>query len=125
MASSAATPPPDAPVSGGQRAEYDPVFLHSRREAIVIFVVWLAGLVWAVPYCYVNGYVGNVEPESVATVWGIPAWLFWGIAVPWLAADLFTVWFCFWYMQDDDLGAAPEEESDHDDVGAAAREEAR
>lgn len=88
--------------------DWDPVFLHSRREAILIFCIWLAGLLWAVPYCYWNGYVGNVDPEHVATVWGIPSWLFWGIAVPWLVADVLTAWFCFWYMQDDDLGTAHE-----------------
>ena len=88
--------------------EWDPVFLHSRREAIVIFCVWLAGLLWAVPYCYVNGYAGNIDPENVSTLWGIPSWLFWGIAVPWLVADVVTIWFCFCYMQDDDLGEARE-----------------
>ena len=35
--------------------EYDPVFLHSRREAIIIFCVWGAGLIWAVPFCYFTG----------------------------------------------------------------------
>ena len=94
------SPSPDQAAS----IEYDPVFLHSRREAIVIFFVWLAGLVWAVPFCYFNGYV---DAENISTVWGIPSWLFWGIGVPWILADLFTVWFCFFYMADDDLGEDP------------------
>ena len=65
-------------------------------------------LIWAVPYCYLNGY--NVaDPENIKTVFGIPAWLFWGIAAPWIAANLFTTWFCFAYMQDDDLGENPDE----------------
>lgn len=84
--------------------EYDPIFLHSRREAIVIFCVWLAGLVWAVPFCYFNGYVDPAAAVNISTIWGIPSWLFWGIGVPWILADLFTVWFCFFYMADDDLG---------------------
>lgn len=92
--------------------EYDPVFLHSRREAVIIFGVWIVALVWAVPYCYLNGYLDSgarVDPESLRTVWGIPSWVFWGIAVPWLAADVFTIWFCFCYMQDDDLGEERDE----------------
>lgn len=92
--------------------EYDPVFLHSRREAAIIFGVWIVALVWAVPYCYLNGYLDSgarVDPESLRTVWGIPSWVFWGIAVPWLAADVFTIWFCFCYMQDDDLGEERED----------------
>ena len=35
-------------------------------------------------------------------------WIFWGVAAPWIAANLFTFWFCAHYMVDDDLG---EEES--------------
>ena len=88
--------------------EYDPVFLHSRREAVVIFSIWVTAIVWVVPYCYFNGYGGNVDPASISMIIGIPAWLFWGIFVPWLAADVFTIWFCFFYMQDDDLGEAHE-----------------
>ena len=81
---------------------YDPVFLHSRREAILIVGVWALGLIWAVPYCYLRGY--DLAPEEIDTIWGIPSWLFWGIAVPWLLADVFTAWFCFSYMAVDDLG---------------------
>ena len=88
--------------------EYDTLFLNSRREAIIIFCVWLAGFAWAVPYCYLNGYQGNIDPENLETIWGIPSWLFWGIFVPWIVADLFTTWFCFCYMKDDDLGETHE-----------------
>ena len=89
--------------------QYDPTFVNSRREAIVIFGSWVVALIWAVPYCYLNGY--NVaDPEKIKTVFGIPAWLFWGIAAPWIVANLFTTWFCFAYMKDDDLGGNPDEE---------------
>ena len=89
--------------------QYDPTFVNSRREAIVIFGSWVVALIWAVPYCYLNGY--NVaDPENIKTVFGIPAWLFWGIAAPWIVANLFTTWFCFAYMKDDDLGVNPDEE---------------
>ena len=93
--------------------EYDPVFLHARREAIVIFCTWVVALLWAVPYCYMYGY--NVaDPSQIKTVLGIPSWLFWGIAVPWIVANLFTTWFCFAYMEDDDLGVNPDEEVETD-----------
>ncbi len=91
-------------------SEYDPVFLHSRREAIIIFCVWLVGLFWAVPYCYLNGYGKDFDPQNFSTTWGIPTWLFWGILVPWIVADVFTAWFCFFYMKDDDLGETREED---------------
>ena len=91
------------------KSQYDPTFVNSRREAIVIFGSWVVALIWAVPYCYLNGY--NVtDPENIKTVLGIPSWLFWGIAAPWVAANLFTTWFCFAYMKDDDLGVNPDAE---------------
>jgi len=88
--------------------EYDPVFLHSRREAVVIFFLWVTAILWVVPYCYFNGYGGNVDPSTIGMILGIPSWLFWGIFVPWLVADAFTIWFCFFYIQDDALGEAHE-----------------
>lgn len=96
---------------------YDPVFLNSRREAIVIASVWVLGLIWAVPYCYLTGY--NLAPEEVQTIVGIPSWIFWGIGVPWVIADLFTAWFCFLYMSEDDLeeDLAESEISDFERIG--------
>ena len=98
---------PASPVESGP-VEYDPVFLHSRKEALVIFGLWGVALLWAVPYCYLQGYVQDSggDPEQLAILWGMPRWVVWGIVVPWLVADLFTTWFCFFYMADDDLGEA-------------------
>ena len=89
----------------------------ARREAIVIFCLWVTALLWVVPYCYFNGYGGNVDPSTISMIMGIPTWLFWGIFVPWLAADAFTIWFCFFYMMDDDLGEANEDANIHDELG--------
>ena len=87
----------------GKSRGWDPVFLHSRREALVIFAVWLLALAWAVPFCYLSGYGAGGTP---ATMLGIPSWAFWGIAVPWILANAFTVWFCFRFMEDDPLEAS-------------------
>ena len=86
------------------------VFLNSRREAIVIFGAWFCALCWSVPYCYINGYAQQVDPETFSTTMGIPSWLFGGILMPWVVADLFTTGICFFYMKDDDLGLAGDEE---------------
>ena len=94
-----------------ESVKYDPVFRHARREAIVILLLWVVMLCWAVPYCYLNGYLHGEAAGPVETVLGMPRWVFWGIVVPWLVADVFTIWFCFGYMVDDDLGDAPEDES--------------
>lgn len=99
------SPPGPAP---SDQPRYSEIFRHSRREAIIIFGVWIVALLWAVPYCYLNGYPKNFDPETFRTIFGVPSWLFWGIAVPWLVADVFTTWFCFFYMKDDDLGETHE-----------------
>lgn len=83
-------------------AKYDPVFLNSRREAKVIFCFWLAGLLWCVPCCYLLGF-REQDPESLSLIMGMPSWLVWGIGIPWLVADLATMWFCFFFMKDDEL----------------------
>lgn len=83
--------------------EFDPVFINSRREAILITVVWLCAMLWSVPYCYINGYPVNFDSDTFQTVWGIPAWVFWGIGVPWVVANMLTIAFCVFVMKDDDL----------------------
>ncbi|MCH2210668.1 MAG: hypothetical protein MK110_05165 [Fuerstiella sp.] len=86
------------------------VFLNSRREAMVIFAVWFVALCWSVPYCYINGYGRQVSVETLNTTLGIPSWLFGGILLPWIVADVITAWICFFFMKDDDLGAAGDED---------------
>ncbi len=103
--SSTPTPEPDS------QDTWDPTYLHARREAWIILAVWGACLLWSVPYCYFTGYLQpgeTVDSTTIKTIFGIPTWAFWGIAVPWLLADVFTTWFCFFYMADDDLGEAHE-----------------
>ncbi len=105
--------------------EYDPVFLHSRREAIVIFCIWVTAIIWVVPFCYFQGYGQNVDPSTLSLTIGIPTWLFWGVFIPWVVADIFTIWFCFFYMQDDPLGEAHEGadiEEELAEMRAAARQ---
>ena len=101
--------------------ELDPTFVHARREAIVIFCLWATGLAWAVPFCWFTGYAHRFAPhEVIPTTLGIPTWLFWGIFAPWVVADIFTIWFCFFYMKDDDLGESNEEP---DAMAQAAKKE--
>lgn len=89
--------------------EPDPTFVNSRREAIVIFCTWVVALIWAVTYCKINGY--DIEdPSQIPTTFGIPSWVVWGIGAPWIVADIFTTWFCFRFMRDDELGIAGDEE---------------
>tara|TARA_B100000029_G_scaffold141483_3_gene136697 strand:+ start:543 stop:932 length:390 start_codon:yes stop_codon:yes gene_type:complete len=120
MSPDSAEPTASPEVGGGRK--HTPVFLNSRKEAIVIFGAWFVAMCWSVPYCYINGYGHEVNPETFSTTMGIPSWLFGGILLPWIAADLFTTWVCFGFMKDDELGLAGDEEVHDMPVSADATE---
>jgi hypothetical protein len=103
--------PAHSPSVDAEPLNYDPVYLQSRRELGVILVLFLTFFVWSVGVCYWLGYdpPGSAE-GTVAMIWGMPTWVFWGILVPWLAVDVAAVWFCFFVMKDDDLGETHEGE---------------
>lgn len=95
----------------------DPVVRNSRREAIIIGLVWLASTLFCCFYSWWFGYGSAEHPltsQDVRPIWGIPSWAFWGYIVPWVVCALFTIWFAGFYMVDDDLGRdhAAELESD-------------
>lgn len=88
----------------------DPVFRNTRREALLILVIWGITLCWVVPYSIINGYAPPQSPEELKLVWGMPEWIFYGVALPWIIASAVTFGLCLFVIQDDDLGVAPEEQ---------------
>lgn len=81
----------------------DPVFLSSRREFFLILAMWGFFLVWVVGYCYIFGYRPVSSPDDLPITWGMPSWVVWGIAFPWLVANLMTIAMCLWVIKDEDL----------------------
>jgi hypothetical protein len=84
---------------------------NARREGRLILTVWLAALVWSSAAAVVAGY--GRDPDDITLVLGFPDWVFWGVVLPWGICLLFTVWFCFGYMADDDLGQDRAEDPGH------------
>ncbi len=106
----------------------DPVYAHTRREAILILILWLCCCLYTVPFCYLNGYLihdpapssfgpsidllpgsledWNRDPSSLSTPFGlgIPDWIFYGVGLPWAVCVLLAFWFCLFHFQEDDLG---------------------
>jgi hypothetical protein len=83
------------------------VLKNSRREAIIIAVVWFASTTYCCTYCYLYGYIRDgrpLGPRDVQPILGMPSWMFWGVMVPWGICAIFTFWFAGFYMSDDDLG---------------------
>lgn len=104
------------------RDRLDPVVVHARREALLILAAFAVCLVWSVSWCYVAGY-GEPGVGPPSRVLGMPAWVFWGVLVPWLAADVFAVWFCLFGMADDPLGDSgdePDPDNSDPDAGGPA-----
>jgi len=87
------------------RPEYDPTYLHSLRELYVIIALFSVFCVWSICVCFNLGYIGPEESRAeVPMVLGMPSWAFWGVFLPWIVVDIVAVWFCFFFMQPDDLG---------------------
>lgn len=75
---------------------------NARREALVVIAISLVMMLYILAYCYLRGQLP--ADGKLVLVWGLPAWVWWGVVVPWGAANLVTLWFCLWFMADDDLG---------------------
>ena len=84
---------------------------HARREGLLIMAVWAAALAWSVGSGYLLGY--HRPAAEIRLILGMPAWVFYSVVLPWGLCFLFTIWFCFAYMADDDLGQDPDEGHDH------------
>lgn len=107
----------------------DPIYRHSLREAKIILSIWAACLIFTCTYCYLAGYTSHPSDPSATGVtiseWlgplekfdrdpaslttplglGIPDWVFYGVALPWLACIAVTFWFCLAVFQHDDLSS--------------------
>ena len=85
----------------------DPVYASSRREMWIIFAIWGIFCVWVVGYCKFNAFAESVG--EVALLFGMPSWVFWGVAVPWIVATTFSIVFALFFMTDHDLEGAGED----------------
>ena len=75
---------------------------QSLREAKWIMVIWFLSSLWTIGYCWLYSYE-PIDPTRIQTVFGLPSWVFWGVAVPWLLTTLVSILFAIWGIQEDDL----------------------
>lgn len=64
-------------------------------------MAWLVFMVWTGIACSLGWK--HESGEEIATILGMPRWVFFGVILPWLAACGFTGWFSMCYMKDTDL----------------------
>ena len=72
--------------------------------------VWTVCLIWSMTVGYFMGYRRSAAEMSL--ILGIPDWIFWSVVLPWALCLAFSVWFCFAFMADDDLGQDQESSDD-------------
>lgn len=84
----------------------DPVYRNSKRETFWILIIWAVFAAWVLGVSAWLGY-GEATDGPAQTVLGFPKWVFWGIAVPWLGANVVIISFAAMFMKDDPLEAAP------------------
>jgi len=87
----------------------DPVLTSARREAWLVFLIWLAACVYTVGFSYRYGY--ERDADTLTYVLGFPDWVFWGVITPWSVCTLLCFVVAYFVIADDDLGEAREEEA--------------
>jgi len=75
---------------------------------------WAFFCVWVLVAAAMSAY-GTDDPDA-ALVLGLPAWVAWGLLLPWVSALVVTLWFAGWGMQDTPL-------EDEDGEGQAGHED--
>lgn len=74
-----------------------------RKEAVIALAIWLVIMVWSVSVMVMQGYVPPEQrPEIPRLIAGIPAWVFWGLFVPWFAGVVASWWFAAFVLQEDE-----------------------
>lgn len=85
----------------------DPILISSRREALIVLVLWIAAMLHSVLFSWYYGYPGSfdgIKAEEIKLVWGVPFWAFWGVIVPWIACSVLSILFASFCMKDEPLG---------------------
>jgi hypothetical protein len=87
-----------------QSAE-DPVLVSSRREALVVFLIWVSAMAYTLFYC--EGHAYGRKAEDIRYIFGCPDWVVWGVALPWGVCVVLSWIFASVFMRDEDLGQDP------------------
>src|SRR5438105_2083861 len=94
----------------------DPALISARREALLVFAIWLAACVYSVGVCYCFGYERDVT--TLTYVLGFPDWVFWGVVMPWTVCTVVCFGLAYFVITDEHLGEVQAEEQ----LGSGAQE---
>lgn len=74
---------------------------HARtafKESWLILLTWCFFCAWVLYSC-AQSYQTPDSDTPLITIGGLPAWVFWGIAVPWAVATGFTIFFALRWLK--------------------------
>lgn len=83
----------------------DPLVRSSRREAVIVTLMFLASMAYTLTYCGINGYGDDAKIELI---FGFPEWVFYGVLVPWVVCTIVSIIYAVVFITDDPLGEAAE-----------------
>ncbi len=86
----------------------DPVLTSARREALLVFAIWLGACAYSISVCYRLGY--GRDAATLTYIFGFPDWIFWGVVVPWTVCTALSLVLSSFVIRDDDLGEEQTEE---------------
>ena len=69
-------------------------FRRCRREAGVAAAIWAGAAAWALGVSYALG-----SERPVDLVAGLPAWVVWGVALPWIVTFAVHTWYSLSYVR--------------------------
>ena len=70
------------------------------KEVKYLLLAWLFFASWVLIYCGFEAY--GQDHEDVKITFGMPSWVFWGIAVPWICSIIYTIYFSLFVMKDNE-----------------------
>ncbi len=98
---------------------------HARQcwyEARIVFGIIVVALTVSSVILYTQGYVAPEQrPEQPSLILGIPAWVMWGLVVPWLTTIAVTWLFALFLMKDDEPYVEVPEDMRRRDTRSAGR----
>jgi Protein of unknown function (DUF997) len=80
----------------------DPVLTSARREALLVFAIWLVACFYSIGVCYKLGY--GRDAATLTYILGFPDWIFWGVVAPWTVCTLISFVLSTFVITDEDLG---------------------
>ena len=73
---------------------------QTLKEVKYLLLAWLFFASWVLIYCGFEAY--GQDHEDVKITFGMPSWVFWGIALTWICSIIYTIYFSLFVMKDNE-----------------------